>query len=322
MTLRRRSVVFAGALVAGSLLAVPSADAGNALVCSDPVPLQAATANGIDLSGCTTIDLQVVDGAVAVAVPERGGVVDIDSLTQTGTEQLTVALTDAGVLQVSNIGSERTPADVAGPTNYGSGAPECFDSAGNEAPWRESDIHSWFINPSGTPSSVGTTAARTAFVNGANNIVNARTDCGVFSPGNSPTGFRHSLAGTTTYRPNINGSGGGSCTSRDGINTVGWGRGGDFLAVTCTHYYAIGGEESESDALYNTNFSWYVSPKNCFLAYDLEAVTTHEWGHTFGLDHVSEAEHPTMTMSTNTAYCDTSPRTLGRGDAVTIYAHY
>ena len=51
-------------------------------------------------------------------------------------------------------------------------------------------------------------------------------------------------------------------------------------------------------------------------------LTTHEWGHTFGLDHVSEDTHPTMTMSTNSSYCDTSARTLGRGDALGMYSIY
>ncbi|GAA3171850.1 hypothetical protein GCM10010531_26620 [Blastococcus jejuensis] len=38
--------------------------------------------------------------------------------------------------------------------------------------------------------------------------------------------------------------------------------------------------------------------------------------------HVSEEAYPTMTMSTNLSTCDTSARTLGRGDALGIYSIY
>lgn len=316
-------------LVLGSVVAYAPAAAANPPSCTSATPLDASIADGLDLPGCTLIDLLIVDNGVSALVPPRGEAVTVNSMTTTGSEELTLVHDAAGRLVVENAGSERaamaseaSAIASAAPTDYGSGAPECFDDANNEADWQESDTHQWFINPSGTPGNIGTTAARTALLRGADNIVNARTDCGIFSPGNGPTGARHSLAGTTTNRPNINGSGGGSCTSRDGINTRGWGAGGDFLAVACTHYYFLTGEVSESDHLYNTNFRWYTGGTNCVLQYDLESVTTHEWGHTFGLDHVSETTSPTMTMSTNSSYCDTSARTLGQGDALAMYAHY
>lgn len=113
------------------------------------------------------------------------------------------------------------------------------------------------------------------------------------------------------------------CTGRDGINTRGWGPGrDDRVAVACTWYYLVSYETSESDHLYDTRDSWSAGGSTCLFAHDLQSVTTHEWGHTFGMGHVSEEAYPTMTLSTNLSTCDTSARTLGRGDALGIYSIY
>jgi hypothetical protein len=50
---------------------------------------------------------------------------------------------------------------------------------------------------------------------------------------------------------------------------------------------------------------------------------THERGHTLGLGDVSEAYHPNLTMSSQTnGPCQTSERTLGRGDAIGLHSKY
>jgi hypothetical protein len=290
-------------------------------VCVSPVPLDASAAQGLDLGSCDVVSLVVEDHGVAVAVPRPGEGVTVDAWGDAGSEQLTVLHEADGHLRIQDTGSERSVV-AAGPLpDPGSGDPACFDDAYTRTDYRETDVHQWFINPSGRPGNITAAAAQSAMVNGANNIVNARSDCGDFAPGNSPTGARHNFAGTTTNRPNITSS--NQCTDPDGVNTRGWGPGNsDFVAVNCSWYYILTYEASEADHLYNTNFSWYTGGSSCVLAYDLESVSTHEWGHTFGLDHVSEDTHPTMTMSTNSSYCDTSARTLGRGDALGMYSIY
>jgi hypothetical protein len=51
-------------------------------------------------------------------------------------------------------------------------------------------------------------------------------------------------------------------------------------------------------------YSWTLSPGgSCSNKYDVQAVGTHERGHTFGMGHVSEADHANLTMSTQTSAC-------------------
>jgi Matrixin len=304
---------------AGVVTCPPSALADP--LCIRTVPLDASAAQGLDLGGCDVVSLVVEDHGVAVAVPRAGEGVTVDAWGAAGSEQLTVLHEAGGRLRIQDAGSERSVVAADPLPDPGSGDPACFDDAYTRTDYRESDVHQWFINPSGRPGNITAAAAQSAMVNGANNIVNARSDCGDFGPGNSPTGAQHNFAGTTTNRPNISSS--NQCTDRDGINTRGWGPGNsDFVAVNCSWYYLLTYEASEADHLYNTNFGWYTGGSSCLFAYDLESVSTHEWGHTFGLDHVSEDTHPTMTMSTNSSYCDTSARTLGRGDALGMYSIY
>jgi len=253
----------------------------------------------------------------------------VNGLAVRGSEHLTVVHRTDGLVELRSVGSERfTSPNLSGyktpAADVGVVTPECFDDAYAYTGWRETDDHTWFINTTDTPTYSFTVAgAQDALVRGMTNILSARTDGGGFAPGNSPTGARGTFAGTTALRPNIAPTGGGSCTGRDGINVVGWESGGDYLAVTCTWFYLVTYEVSESDALYNTGFTWTNDPlTNCYLDYDLAAVATHEWGHTYGLDHVDEVRHPTMTMSPLIAPCDGSPRTLGRGDALGLYALY
>jgi hypothetical protein len=56
--------------------------------------------------------------------------------------------------------------------------------------------------------------------------------------------------------------------------------------------------------------------RNCGGRFDTQSSMTHERGHTFGLGEASESRHRNLTMSAETnGTCQTSERSLGRGDA-------
>ena len=51
-------------------------------------------------------------------------------------------------------------------------------------------------------------------------------------------------------------------------------------------------------------------------------LETHEWGHTFGLGHISEEAHGKLTMSPLIKTWQKSERTLGKGDVLGLDNRY
>ena len=70
------------------------------------------------------------------------------------------------------------------------------------------------------------------------------------------------------------------------------------------------------------DFNLAVSPSSCSNAYILQGVATHEFGHVYGLGHVSQSGHANLTMSTAIYTCDASDETLGLGDMLGLEVHY
>ncbi len=105
------------------------------------------------------------------------------------------------------------------------------------------------------------------------------------------------------------------------MNQHGWKKlgGGGTIAVTYT--WSSGGNAVESDAGYNTFYSWSLSGAAGKM--DLENIVTHELGHTFGMGHTSTASaNSCLTMYPYADYGETQKRTLGDGDIIGIRARY
>ncbi len=94
------------------------------------------------------------------------------------------------------------------------------------------------------------------------------------------------------------------------------------IAVTTTWYYTSSGEAVESDAQYNTAFAWATDGSGD--AMDVQAIATHELGHTLGLDHPkgSPKQVSCLTMYAYGSEGSTIERTLGDGDILGIQALY
>jgi hypothetical protein len=95
-----------------------------------------------------------------------------------------------------------------------------------------------------------------------------------------------------------------------------------YLGMTC--WWTMSGIIFESDMRLNkAYYHFYVNkPSSCSNRYSIEAVVTHEFGHAFGLAHVSETYHPSLTMSTVIRSCQASESTLGLGDVRGLNALY
>ena len=101
--------------------------------------------------------------------------------------------------------------------------------------------------------------------------------------------------------------------------------GGTTLAVTYTWRWSTG--EIESDTLFNTAVTWAnlgSEGDGCYetagAKYDVGNIATHEFGHTFGLDHPSSARFETMYAYGYTG--ETLKRSPASGDRAGINAIY
>lgn len=196
----------------------------------------------------------------------------------------------------------------------------CDDPAHALEGWRESSIHRWRFNAGSTPAGLSVTEVRTALLQATTTITGAVNSCGMADN----VSARASFAGDTGTGTNISAS--GTCGTHDGRSVTGFGSlPSGTLAVACVWYSTTSRpyEVIESDVKLNRSVAWFTTrPVPCADRYDIQSVVAHERGHTFGLAHVSEAEHAEQTMSTLGRPCSISERTLGQGDVLGLEALY
>jgi hypothetical protein len=193
----------------------------------------------------------------------------------------------------------------------------CSDGAYTLNGHRLTKRFDWRFQASSRPK--GFNAAGTAYAlrRAAFNIVAGDNNCGL----SDLISATHWYRGTTSRRPNI--SSGGSCLSRDRVNTVGFGTlPSGYLGMTC--WWIYDGRVVEADIKLNkAYYRWYINrPSGCYRKWSIEAAATHEFGHAFGLGHVSEGQHASLTMSPIIKACQSSEKTLGLGDVVGLRALY
>jgi hypothetical protein len=200
----------------------------------------------------------------------------------------------------------------------------CADPAGTwlGTRWR-TPLH-WRFNAATTPAYLGSPAAvRATIARAAHNVAAAANPCGLTGRLAATVRLDGGTNRVAAVRPD------GGCGTRDGVSEVSFGRlAPGLLAVTCLWWRPGGhgrdGTTVEADILVSAEpgLFFQTRPAGCGSAWDLEGALTHEFGHAFGLGHVTADEHPELTMSDALAPCDASHRGLGLGDYDTLRAHY
>jgi hypothetical protein len=193
----------------------------------------------------------------------------------------------------------------------------CTDDAYLKNGHRWTVQYKWRFQAGSRPSGFSSTGVANALRRAAYNITNGDNNCGL----PDFISATHWYRGRTSHSPNI--SSGARCLGRDRINTVGFGylpRG--VLAMTC--WWTYSGRVIEADIKLNkAYYRWYVSrPSGCRSRWSIEGVASHEFGHVFGLGHVSEKYHGSLTMSTLITACQGSETTLGLGDVLGLRVLY
>lgn len=194
----------------------------------------------------------------------------------------------------------------------------CGDGAGAWLGMRWQGAYRWLMRPAGMPAYLGAFGpVRDAVRAAAGAVDRGDNSCGIV--GDLALSQRYS--GETTRDAGINAD--GTCGDRDERNVVAFGRlDGGLLALTCLWWSR--GRTVESDVrISDVQGLFTLNPAaGCSGSWDLQGTLTHEFGHVFGLGHVSYAEHGELTMSDGLAACSTSFRALGLGDYETLRGQY
>ena len=278
----------------------------------------------VDLDDCPVNGRDIVDGEVSTVLPPPGEGIYAETLTTDGPHELLVTRTPDGTIELSNVGGdfggdseeEGAGSSLAGDRTL-SAAKGCDQAAFDDNPFAVGAGASYKVNRNTTPNELTRRGALGAIRRGTANITNTRNPCRLGD--RVPVGFVYS--GKTARLAD---AGGNRCSRSDDLSVVSFGKlPKGVLAVTCTTFNS--GKVKASDMNINkANAEWTTRPtKSCRGRYDLESVVTHERGHTFGLGHVSEGSGGALTMNpVIEGYCETSWRTLGRGDVLGLDGKY
>ncbi len=278
-------------------------------LCASKGPIAAADLED-GAVGCSLVGRVVYAGDAAVVVPPAGYGVGADGVGAAGSGT-------GGSLQVTNLDGvvrvtvgDRATAPV-GSARAAKAAGACsaaqYKLASGRHPWASKLV--WRYHRPSEPGRYATGKALAHIRAGMTNMRTARNDCGR----TSHLSARASYAGVSKTGPGIKVKGSRiTCGALNKRNVVGWGSlPNGLLGWTC--YWWNGKNKMIAADMRLSTSSTVVTkiPAGCTRSYDLQSLATHEWGHAWGLGHVS---NPNLTMHHFLPACSTAFRTLGWGD--------
>lgn len=288
-----RRVAIGFALLTGCMVG-DDEEAARVVSADDPLPADLAAGDVVRM------------GDVEIVVPDPGQEVIMVAELDDGTSvELAIRNPLDGVVEIMHP-PEEPLVIAAGSTNA------CDDGAFNLSGHKWTQQYQWSFQASSTPNANSVANVEQGLKNAAAAITTSRNNCGLADL----VGVTQRYLGRTSAGPGIRSRDGKvTCSSSDGKNVVGFGTlPSGFLGVACS--WTSNGVAVEGDIRFNTRYSWYALdvPGSCSNRFGVQAVGAHEFGHVFGLGHVSESAHPNLTMSTAARPCSNAPLSLGLGD--------
>ncbi len=284
----------------------------------------------------------VTDNGISVVVPPRGEMIWAELKFDDGTYQTLSVETERtgsvrllqwgdeaaagpaagvpGTTALAGIGASASGVQVAQPDGGSGSRSECSDGSYNRWDIRIPHLQ-WSYQVSSTPSKFlarteGTTQVIDALQRANSNITDARNRCGR----SDRIDAQGTYLGTIKRGPNINSN--GSCTGGDGRSVIGWGSLPSYsIALACVMGIS-GGEAREGDIRINWNKAYETEKALCKGELLIESAMTHEFGHVYGMGHVSSYSSPNLTMQPVVGYCSMAHATLGLGDMRGLEAKY
>ena len=276
----------------------------------------------VDQDRCPVAGRAIVDHGVGALVPAPGESVFAEAMSPEGNQNLVVSNPRGDRLLVEEVGSEEGSTE-SGTLATRAGSPSaCSDNHYNNWDSRLNHYIRWYFNASTTPSGMSKLAVLTAMKRAGSNVSAVRDSCGIAD--DVPAVLRY--VGRTTQSVNM--GTGGVCGANDHKSVVGFGDlPNNLTGNTCVWSWIQDGPNriNSSDVRLNkVDFNWTARVTSaCRGRHDVQSTMTHERGHTFGLGDVSESNHAHLTMSAQSnGSCQTSERSLGRGDAIGLNRKY
>lgn len=265
------------------------------------------------------------DGGPGSRLPEPGTAVEVEWLTLNGTQELTVANPTGGTFVLGEVGEEsairRSPAGGSEATVQRAAGDGCQATNYSLLSGRVYGTYAWRFNSGSTPGANDVGNVERELRLATTNVTEVQNPCGI-GDGVEP---RHTYEGRTAAQTDL--SSDGQCGGDDGLSVTGF---GDLpttvVGATCNYTTISTGPDDlvESDLKMNkVDSAWTAEvTAGCSDRFDVQSLATHERGHTFGLNHVGMETNPDQTMNPLVSPCDTSWRSLGRGDALGLNRRY